>query len=333
MTDIKKIAQEFFDYLNHWHSQPEIYDDALDAQIHGWYANILNDKKRQVWAPYGVPYFSPSSADADPRSLYEKLRGAKRENALEPPHQGRQKRIGTAIGDVIQRDILFAEKHLESPRFIFDRNEYGEPLFENFAKVSKTITHNGKTFALLGTPDGILLYIADDGSTLRIGLEVKSKQTTYAKTSPYSMRNGPDTSHVEQCIVYSEMYNVDYYLILYVNGARKSWDMTPEEFEKNPDIAVFGIEITDEMRNRVFDGFADILTMAEAGTPPNTDLFRWKFNNFKNTIAAALTDDELHDLKRQVTRVSRSNLQAWKIKDIENSYHQIIAMREELGIE
>ncbi|WP_206107176.1 hypothetical protein [Paenibacillus apii] len=304
--------------MNEWHSAPEVYDDALDAQIHRWYSDILTDKSRKVWPPRGIPYFSPSSANADPRALYEKMRGAKRESTERPPHQGRWVRIGTAIGDTIQRDILFAERHYakaygQRPAFTFERNLRGEPQFEDFAKVGAIIEHNSKRFALYGTCDGILRYVSTDGEVLRVGLEIKSKQTTAAMTSGYSTRNGPKEDHVKQCVCYSLMYGtpaepLDYYVILYVNASKKSWEMTPEDFAKTPDIAAFGLHITDGVRTEILDHFAGIVDAADKGEAPTVDLDKWTFNDYKRTIALSLTDDELTALQRKVSAIQRSSL-------------------------
>lgn len=275
-----------------------------------------------------MPYFSPSSVGDDPRALYEKCRGAKKDKERNQPNQGRQVRIGTAIGDIIQRDILFAEKHMEGARFSFDRNEYGEPMFEQFAKMARTIEHNGEKFAFMGTCDGIMRYVNEYGEILRVGLEVKSKQTTYAKTSGYSMRNGAEQKHIDQCVTYSLMYDVDLYVILYVNGCRKSWDMSDEDYEKNPDIAAFGIYVSDEMKEDLLDRLADIVRMAREGDAPNTDLARWKFNGFKKTIAAALTDEEVDDLRRKMRTVMRSGLQDYKKRDYEQGFNELTSLRK-----
>jgi hypothetical protein len=247
------------------------------------------------------------------------MRGAKRESSDRPPHQGRWVRIGTAIGDVIQRDILFAEKHYEKsigvvPPFTFERNQHGEPMFEDFAKMNAVIKHNGKSFALFGTGDGVMRYVSEDGEILRVGLEVKSKQTTSAMTSSYSTRNGPKDDHVKQCVCYSKMYDVDYYVILYVNASKKSWNMTAEEFAKNPDIAAFGLHITKDMRNEVLDHFADIVESAETGNPPKLDIDKWLFLDFKRTVSLSLSDEELAEIKRQVSALQRSSLPEFKKK-------------------
>ncbi|MCG7383357.1 hypothetical protein [Paenibacillus sp. ACRRY] len=295
-----------------------MYDDALDAQIHGWYQNVLTDKSRKVWPPRGIPYFSPSSANSDARGLYEKMRGAKRESSDRPAHQGRWVRIGTAIGDVIQRDILFAEKHYaryygENPSFSFDRNERGEPVFEDFAKRGHIVNHNGQTFALYGTCDGIMnVYVPELGRTVRVGLEIKSKQGTYSATSGYSMRNGAKEDHVKQCVCYSIMYDVDYYVILYVNASKKAWGMPDADIEKYPDIAAFGLHITEAMRGEILDDFAEIIENAAEGNAPLPDLDKWTFNDFKRTIALSLTEGELELLQRKVSALMRSSLPDWK---------------------
>src|SRR5690606_31990304 len=123
-----------------WHSQNELWDNELDAQIHRWYAD-----PPKVWPQR--PYFSPSSANSCPRELYVKAKGGKRDAFKRQPHQKRWTSIGTLVGDMIQRDILFIEKHYEKltgnkPRFKFERNEDGTPAFEDFAKTNALVEHN-----------------------------------------------------------------------------------------------------------------------------------------------------------------------------------------------
>lgn len=329
----QQIAADFERYLDVWHSLPEVYDNDLDAQIHDWYMNVLRSKP--VYPPRSIPYFSPSSANSDPRELYEKLRGAKRDGGGQPPYQGRWQRIGTAIGDVIQRDILFAERHYErvtgeSPRFTFERDELGRPMFEDFAKRAVTVGN----FALYGTGDGVMQYRTDDGEILRVGLEVKSKQTTYAQTSDYSTRNGPKDDHVKQTICYSLMYGsaaepLDYYVILYVNASKKAWEMTGEEYRKSPDIKAFGIDITDDMRRDVLDRFSSIVTAASLGKAPTLDLEHWTFNNYKRACAISLSDDELAEIDRKVAAMQRSGLPDFKKRQYAEAYEMITKLRVE----
>ena len=319
------IADDLLEQLDEFYSLQEVWDNEIDRQIHEWYMNAPTVYPKR-------PYFSPSAANACPRALYYKAKRAPKDEGRRQPHQARWAGIGTRVGDMIQRDILAMERHLEdkagvSPRFRFERTQKGEPMFEEFAKTNKRINYAGKTFYLYGAPDGIMKYVTDDGEILRVGLEIKTKQTTPARTSEFSMR-GPDESHVKQVTCYAEMYNVDYYVILYVNTAHKGWSMTEEDYEKNPDMRAFGIHVTGEMKAGVFDYFVDVLDSIEKGEPMPLDLDKWAFNPYKTVIAQDLTDEELAVLERQVRRVENSSLPAFKKRSIREAYNEIITLRK-----
>jgi CRISPR/Cas system-associated exonuclease Cas4 (RecB family) len=302
-VNIHEIAQEFTQQLDRWYSLPEQYDNELDRQIHLWYAN-----PPQVWPKR--PYFSPSNSKACPRELYVKAKRAPKDSFPKPPYQGRWQEIGTAIGDVIQRTVLAMERKLPDCPFRFERNADGTPVFEDFAKRNHEIKRNGQTFYLYGTCDGIMQYVTEDGEILRVGLEIKSKQSTPAKTSQHSMREA-DEGHRKQCVAYSIMYDVDYYIILYVNAAKKAWVMSDADYEATPDIRAFGFEITDADRDELLDNFAEIAGAINTDTPPALDLSRWTFNGFKTACAQSLTDDEFDEVKAQVRRVQKSSQPPW----------------------
>jgi len=301
---IDKVAAEFTAMLNDWHSRPETWDNAIDKQIHEWYANAKPVYPKR-------PYFSPSAADACPRELYEKGIGSKRDITGQQPHQGRWTRIGTSVGDIIQRDILFIEKHMEGARFRFERNDRGEPMFEDFAKRNVPIECGGVRYHLYGAPDGILIYTDENGEQHRIGLEIKSKQTTPARTSLHSFK-APDEKHEAQTIAYSIMYNVDYYLIVYVNTAHKAWSMSDADFEATPDIRVFGIDCTVPRKAKLIEDLAEVQRMINERKPPMPDLSKWTFNGYKTAIAQTVTDEELTLLESQVELAKKSRLPEFK---------------------
>lgn len=324
-----RMVSDFLAMLDTWHAAPEVFDDALDAQIHRWYADILSNRSRKIWPPRGVPYFSPSSVSSCRRELYEKLRKSPKDRRKSAPHQGRWTRFGTAIGDSIQRDLLFIEKHYarytgENPAFTLDRNERGEPMFEDFAKKNQLVTHGGKTFALHGTCDGILNY-----GGIRVGLEIKSKQTTAAKTSQFSMR-APEESHVKQCITYSVMYNVDHYIILYVNASKSDWNMDDEKYAKNPDVRAFHVHITERDKQSLLDEMAEMVQAVEDGNPPPVNPEKWLFNNFKTAIARSLSDEEFAQLERKVAQVLRSRMPDAKKRDYARCLDDIVRIRKEI---
>jgi CRISPR/Cas system-associated exonuclease Cas4 (RecB family) len=259
--------------------------------------------------------------------LYVKAKRAKKDSFPKPPYQGRWQEIGTAIGDVIQRTVLAMERKLPGCRFRFERNEDGTPVFEDFAKKNHEINHNGQRFYLYGTCDGIMQYINEDGEVIRVGLEVKSKQSTPAKTSLYSFKEAEE-GHRKQCVAYSIMYNVDYYIILYVNTAKKAWVMSEEDYEATPDIRAFGFEITNEDRKELLDNFAEITRCINNDTPPALDLSRWTFNGFKTACAQSLSDEEFAILKAQVKRMQRSGLPQWKKDQFVDAFMFIEEARE-----
>ncbi|MCP1354625.1 hypothetical protein [Aneurinibacillus migulanus] len=326
-----QIAEDFAQFLDTFHSYREPYDTPLDIELHERYARKL--KERTYFDFKSQPHFSPSSAGSCPRELYEKVRKSPRDDSQVQPHQRRWTAQGTVIGDWLQREILLAERHYEkftgeSPRFRMARLDNGDPCFEDFVKMMRVFEHNGEKFSLHGTTDGVMEYVSADGETIRVGLEVKSKQTTAAKTSAYSMRQA-EGKHVAQCVAYSLMYNVDYFVICYVNLSKKGWTLTPEEYVANPDVRAFGIYVTNEMKTKLLDRFADIVRRAREGDAPPMDIAKFTFNGYKTTIAKALTDAELADIRKQVAQMVKSRLPDYQKKPYIEALDYIERVRQE----
>jgi len=321
-----QIEGDLIAMLDEWHSLPEVWDNELDSQIHEWYANVEPVYPKR-------PYFSPSAADACPRELYMKAIGADRDKTKQQPHQGRWQRIGTAIGGVIQRDILFIEKHFDritgnKPPFVFERTPDGRPMFEDFAKKNHLVEWGDERFYLYGAPDGIMRYTTDDGEVIRVGLEIKSKQTTPAKTSLHSMI-APDYKHAKQVVAYSAMFDCDYYVILYVNAAKQAWEVTDEQYEKTPDMRAFCLHINDDDRAELFDRLAGINRAVRERKPPKLDIDKFTFNNYKTACALSLTDEEFDEIKAYVKRALRSRLPEWRKQAYYDAFEFIREVREQ----
>lgn len=312
-TDLSaQIEGDMIAMLDEWGALPEVWDNALTSQIHGWYVNPPN-----VWPK--KPYFSPSALSSCPRELYVKAKGAKRDVNPQRPYQNRWKKLGTSVGDFIQSELLFIEKHFEAmtgnkPRFKFLRDSEGRPRLEEFAKANKKVTHNGETFYLYGSPDGVMTYTTDAGEEIRVGLEIKSKQTTPARTSHYSLKEA-DSSHFIQTVAYAEMFGCDYYVVLYVNCAKQSWNMTDEQYAKTPDIRAFCRKITPEMKAAEFVKPAMVTKAVRDNTPPPLDIDKFLFNNFKTACALDLSDEEFTELLSVNNRMQHSNLKDGKKRD------------------
>lgn len=326
----EQLAYEFAEMLDTWHSLPETWDNVLDAEYLQQQADIIRANKYEMFQKMKkYPYFSPSSANSCPRELYAKVRKFKKDVQEKKPYQSRWQKMGTVYGDSIQRDLLFIDKHYEkkvgkTPPFAVQRTEEGYPAWEDFVQKVHTVLYNGQRFSLFGKPDGLLVH-TETGQ--KVGLEIKSKQTTAAQTSLYSMKEAkPD--HVKQCVAYSIMYDVDDFIILYGNLSKKGWNMSDEEYEKTPDIRTFHIHVTDEDRLELLNYFASIVDAANKEEPPKLDLERWTFNGFKTAIAESLTDEEYYDIKQQVKRVMKSRIPDWKKRNYFEALEFIDNVRE-----
>src|SRR5690625_1163033 len=296
-----QIEGDLIALLDDWISLPETWDNDLDAQIAKWYSN-----PPQVWQKRA--YFSPSSLGACPRELYIKAKyGNKAKDSRRvAPHQGRWQKLGTLGGDLIQRELLAIERNYErltgnTPRFRFLRNDDGTPMFEEFAKTNKLVEQDGERFYLYGAPDGIMEYITDDGEKIRVGLEIKSKQTTPARTSLHSMRQ-PDSSHARQIVAYAHMFDCEYYVILYVNYAKKGWFMSEGDYEKTPDIRAFCAKVNDDHKREVFQKAVEVTRAVRENKPPKLDLDGWTFNDYKKATAVDLSEEEVEGLKQFAER-------------------------------
>jgi hypothetical protein len=329
------LANEILDMLDKWHGHKEIWDDELDAQIYAMEREILTtNRKKLAWGKKGTKYFSPSSANSDPRELFHKIRGEKRDTEKnEQPHRGRWRRMGTAFGSVIQRDLLFIEKHWEKefgykPPFVpfyVDVNGREYPAWEKFAQEIKHVEHRGRTISMMGQPDGILV---DTRTGELIIFEIKSKQTSNAQTGFFSMKEAKE-DHAKQVVLYSELYRkygVTRSVLMYGNLSKKGWNMSPEDYAKNPDLRAFEIVVTEQDITNILDKFVDVLIAIERNETPALDISKFTFNNFKEACINSLTQEEYDDIKGQVVRISGSRLPQWK----KNSYLEAWEIIKEL---
>ena len=329
MTNLsKQIEKDFIEMLDKYHSLPEIWDNEADAMIASWYAN-----PPRVFPKRDHPYFSPSGATMCPRALYHKAKRDPKDVEVKQPHQTRWAGIGTVIGDYLQSELIKIERNYEKhvgerPRFMFEYTKDERPMFEEFAKTNFIVHHGGESFYIYGQPDGVMTYLTDDGELVRVGLEIKSKQQSPSHTSVKSMK-GPQDSHVAQTALYADMYDADYQLIVYVNGAKRAWDMDKEEYESFPDVRAFCRKVERAEQEEIYDKFAEITRCIKADKPPMPDLDEWKFNPYKQTIAKTLTDDEFEELKQIVTKCLRSGLPQYVKKNYHDAYEYIKSVREE----
>lgn len=331
----ERIAQDFAEHLDEFHRHPQPYDDEMDAEFYEQYARVLREQleeedawKKYVYAPDGTkrPTFAPSSAGKDERQLYSKAMYGRKGQDERPPNRNQRDwtGLGSQVGAYIQREVMLMERHFErltgkAPRFRFERTDRGEPAFEHFLKKVHEVEHNGEKFGLNGLPDGVLLYITDDGEIIRVGLEVKSFQKSY---TDFKKQADPKVDHELQTHVYNEMYDLDYTIVLYHLTYGAEWE---RDFSRNK---IYGRYIPREARVELLDKFARVTKAWRTKTPPAIDLDGWKYNDFKTVIAKDFTDEEFEILKAQVRRAQRSNLPAWKKQQYYEAFEFIKEARE-----
>ena len=324
-AEAEQIAEDFISYLNSFHAKGIQNDNNILVQLYKDYA----EKIPQVPIPRfnGTYNFRSSSTGACAREHYVRLKKMKadpRQGVL--PQTTRWQNLGTRIGDMIQFDILLAEKH-HTGQFKFERVENNYPHFEEFSTTTKYFERDGRKFCIHGSTDGIMIYTKEDGTQLRVGLEVKSKQTSYSKTSLHSMRHA-DIKHKKQTITYSLMFDVDYWIIVYVNASKKAWKPTEEDMQKCPDIRAFGHFVTDEMKKEVLDRFTYICKCVDDSTPPPLELENWAFNNYKKSCASTITTKEMIELCDYVVSDKVKELPQWKQESIKEALFEVNSLRE-----
>lgn len=331
---IQNLAEDFLNMINTWHSLPEITDNDLELYwLKSKLAKMEEEKKEFIY-----PTFSPSSASSCPRELYHKLKGDKKDQNPIQPHQTRWKKIGTLVGEMIQKDLLYImkyykEKTKQDPPLRPLLTEVGKkgygishyPAWEEFVGKQLMIQHNETEIPLLGQPDGILL----DQSGNKIGLEIKTKQTSYSRTGYFSMR-GIEQKHIDQLIGYSLLYGINDFIVVYLNTSHCGWDLDEEKLLKYPDLRVFGYHVTDEERNGLLDYFASIVEAVEEDKAPFPDFGKWTFNNYKESIKNSFTNDECLRLKNEIDQeIQKKNPNKVKLNNMKNFLKEYQDIRQE----
>jgi hypothetical protein len=297
-------------------------DLQITKQLYQQYIQVLGKNPFEDF-PKDVPFFRSSGTGKCLREqtlrAIDALEGTDRADKRSvQPHQNRWQNIGTAIGDMVQMYVLMMEKHYErlvgEPcHFRFERTPEGYPMFEEFSSDFQEFKSGKISFITGGSLDGIMIYTdPDTGEEHRVGLEVKSKQTTYAATGHWSMKEA-NSKHVWQVTNYAMLKDLDQYLIVYVNASHKTWNISDEDYAKYPDFRVFGVETPEDKKKEVRNRFFTAVEMAHEGVFPKLSLADWTFNDYKTACALSLTYKELEELKLEAS----GKFQEEAIKEIE----------------
>src|SRR5699024_7487615 len=124
------------------------------------------------------------------------------------------------------------------------------------------------------------------------------------------------------------MYDCEYYVVHYINYAKKAWNMSKEDYEKTPDIRAFCTLVTDEAKREVFSKAVKVTKAVREGVPPQIDIDEFTFNNYKEACGNDLTAEEVEELHQQVEMTKRSSLTKWKINNYAKAFEEIKAVRK-----
>lgn len=221
----------------------------------------------------GVVTFSPSSAYKCERELFYKANHVTYLSRV-LPYQKRWLRNASAVHAATQRDLLYAEKHLDKPLFRVMKTAEGLPAWERNIQRVRQYTHDGVRFQVYGMMDGVLQYMKDKS---RIGLEFKTKSTTIASIGPYKMKE-IQPAHREQCTGYSLLFDLDEFLVVYESLAKDNWNKGEEA---RPDLRAFYINVVEWERDRLLDKFARVAQHVYDRTVPTPDYSKCLFCPYK----------------------------------------------------
>lgn len=267
------LTRDIVQHFNALHSKNYYTDKKIEQQLIKDELEDLDSSFSDIGIKDGIIMFSPSSSSKCERELFLKATKAEKDEIQAYPYQKRWTRNSTAVHRAVQKDLLYAEKLLKSPKFKVKRTSSGSPAWEkNIAKVVQ-LEYKGIPFQLYGMMDGILDYY--DGST--VGFEFKTKSTTIAAIGAYKMKEAsPD--HVMQCSAYSILFGVDEFIILYESVAKDGWNKGKDA---KPDLRPFYIKVTDEDREHLLQKFARVAEQYYNGEIPRGNYDKCLFCTYK----------------------------------------------------
>ncbi|ARO62433.1 Uncharacterized protein B5E38_5013 [Bacillus cereus] len=325
------------------------FEESHETMLY-WHESFYDILKNDaVETPPEETWLRPSMIGSDERALWYNLNGFKsdeelaieRAKDLQPDYKTRWQGIGTVVGDFWQKQVLSAEfwsHKLPTVKFDFAflrlHRNYGHgakyyPAFEEFTRTTSDI----EGVPVHGTCDGVLEYVPEhenlgrDYQGLRIGFEIKSKQTTYASTGHYSMK-GEDPKHVQQAKTYALMYGLDYYFFVYQNCSKKGWNISPDDQAKYPDLRVFGIYISPEEKAAHTEYLRKLYNLKDSNELPKLDLLRWNFNSHKEVITANLTSQDMEYLIDQRNMIVDGKYSAFEKRCAADAYEDIVSRLE-----
>lgn len=270
-----KMAQHMVDHFNTFnglqHRRNDIEIERLLLRQREHDIELIGKKPSY---PMDLIKFNPSGASKCPLELYYRATGVEAVEDDKYPYHDRWTRNSSAVHEVVQRDLLYAEKVLNNPKFTVVRTEKGLPAWEQNILRWKVFEHKGQSFVLNGMMDGILNYTPEG---MVVGFEFKTKSNTIGQVGNYKMKDATE-SHKLQCVAYSLLFGIDDYIIMYESLAKDGWN---KGIEAKQDIRAFHFHVTEDMRQALLDKFSEVVSCVEKGIEPEQELDKCLFCPFK----------------------------------------------------
>jgi hypothetical protein len=274
----QQLANEFINQMDAYYASPSssFHDNAIARRFYQQRLNHL------VFKPYpndGLVTFGASGTNKCDREIVYKNAKVKTEKTDDLPSRGRQRRVGSAIIEYFQLDLVHMKKRLgDKALFTVAETKTGEYAFEDAAQVRKIFEHNGVKFAITAKPDGILDY-----ENKKILFEYKTKATGIIEMNSKLDFSGAQDDHLQQVTAESLVFGIREGLIVYESTQKPSW--FSDEDKKNvpktrktwkdgkpiPDLRAEYFYVTDEMQTALLDNLAKQATLVYSQEVPEIE--------------------------------------------------------------
>lgn len=323
-----RIVREFLEQIDAYYASPStgFYDNRIERRY-------LEQKLRHLaWKPYpndGLVTFGASGTNLCDRQAVFKFGGTKPEKSDDIPFRGRQRRVGNAVVDYFQLDLVHMQKRLgKGAKFTMAEawNEYEnsdgstyrvkEWRMEDAAQVRKVFEYDGVKFAITAKPDGIFDY--EGGNLL---FEYKTKASGLVAMNGKLDFKGAQDDHLRQVTAESLVFGINEGLLVYESTEKPAW-FSDEDNKNVPktrktwrdgkpvsDIRPFYFEITEAQQEALLRDLAAQAKLIYAKEVPEmvVDMTsKCGFCPFSKHCKASLTDEERSSLVEAEQRYAKS---------------------------
>jgi hypothetical protein len=279
----ERIEQEFLEQLNAFYASPAsgFHDNRI---ARSFYEQKLRYLK---WNPYpndGLVTFGASGTDKCDLEVFFRNQQVKAPKSDDLPFRGRQRRIGSAVIEYLQLDMIHMPKVLgDKAKFVIANVQVTggekEYAFEDAAQMRKVFEYNGVKFAITAKPDGILSYRGEEKSKALL-FEYKTKATGIRSMNSKLDFKGPDEGHLRQVTAESLIFGIREGIILYESTQKPDWfgdeykssvtkgQKTWADGKPLADIRPFYFNITDDMQEKLLADLAKQARMVYEGEQP-----------------------------------------------------------------